>query len=100
MNHSKQQPAFTLIEVLMAVIIVTIVVMGAMELQGKNQDMAEYISKRAKSELSNSLFLSSKAYRYDKDEKDAYEILRDDFYIKDDASREVLKNIIKKINIT
>jgi len=84
----------------MAVIIVSIVVMGAMELQGKNQEMAEYISKRAKSELSNSLFLSSKAYRYDKDEKDAYELLRDEFFIKDDKSKEILKKIIKKINIT
>ncbi len=91
---------FTLIEVLMAVIITTIVVMGAMELQGKNQDMAEYIGKRGKSELANSLFLTSKAYRYDKDEKDAYELLREDFNIKDDESREILKNITRKINLT
>jgi prepilin-type N-terminal cleavage/methylation domain-containing protein len=100
MRCAQSKSAFTLIEVLMAVIIVSIVVMGAMELQGKNQEMAEYISKRAKSELSNSLFLSSKAYRYDKDEKDAYELLRDEFFIKDDESKEILKKIIKKINIT
>jgi prepilin-type N-terminal cleavage/methylation domain-containing protein len=100
MRCAQSKSAFTLIEVLMAVIIVSIVVMGAMELQGKNQEMAEYISKRAKSELSNSLFLSSKAYRYDKDEKDAYELLRDEFFIKDDKSKEILKKIIKKINIT
>ncbi len=100
MNLSKQKEGFTLIEVLMAVIIVTIVVMGAMELQGKNQDMAEYIGKRGKSELSNSLFLTTKTYRYDKDEKDAYELLREEFDIKDDESREALKHIIKHINIT
>ena len=92
--------AFTLIEVIMSVIIVSIVVMGAMELQSKNRDMAVYISQRGNSELDNSLFLTQKAYRYDKDEKDAYEILRDDFDIRDDDSKEVLKNIIKKINIT
>ncbi|MCH9740103.1 MAG: prepilin-type N-terminal cleavage/methylation domain-containing protein [Epsilonproteobacteria bacterium] len=92
--------AFTLIEVIMAVIIVSIVVMGAMELQGKNQDMGVYISNRGKSELDNSLFLTAKAYGYDKDEKDAYELLRDEFDIKDLESREALKEITKHINIT
>jgi len=92
--------AFTLIEVIMSVIIVSIVVMGAMELQSKNRDMAIYITQRGNSELDNSLFLTQKAYRYDKDEKDAYEILRDEFNIRDDESKEVLKNIVKKINIT
>ena len=92
--------AFTLIEMIMTVTIVFIVVMGAMELQGKNQDMAVYISTRGKSELDNSLFLTSKAYRYDKSKKDAYELLREEFSIKDLESREALKSIVKSINIT
>jgi prepilin-type N-terminal cleavage/methylation domain-containing protein len=92
--------AFTLIEVIMSVIIVSIVVMGAMELQSKNRDMAVYIAQRGNSELDNSLFLTKKVYKYDKDEKDAYELLRDEFNIKDDNSREILKTITKKINIT
>jgi len=91
---------FTLIEVIMSVIIVSIVVMGAMKLQDKNRDMAIYISQRGNSELDNSLFLTPKVYKYDKDEKDAYELLRNEFNIKDDKSREALKKIIKKINIT
>jgi prepilin-type N-terminal cleavage/methylation domain-containing protein len=92
--------AFTLIEVIMSVIIVSIVVMGAMKLQDKNRDMAIYISQRGNSELDNSLFLTKQAYRYDKDEKDAYELLRGNFNIKDSKSKEILKNIKKKINIT
>jgi prepilin-type N-terminal cleavage/methylation domain-containing protein len=92
--------AFTLIEVIMSVIIVSIVVMGAMKLQERNRDMAIYISQRGNSELDNSLFLISKVYSYDKDEKDAYELLRDKFRIDDDESKNVLKNIKKKINIT
>ncbi|MCK4442488.1 MAG: prepilin-type N-terminal cleavage/methylation domain-containing protein [Sulfurovaceae bacterium] len=92
--------AFTLIEVIMSVIIVSIVVMGAMELQSKNRDMAVYIAKRGNSELDNSLFLTTKVYRYDKDKKDAYELLRDEFNIRDDDSREILKTITKNINIT
>ena len=84
----------------MSVIIVSIVVMGAMKLQDKNRDMAVYISQRGNSELDNSLFLTPKVYRYDKDEKDAYEMLRGQFNIKDDDSREILKTITKNINIT
>ena len=100
MKSIKTNRAFTLIEVIMAVIIVSIVVMGAMELQGKNQDMAVYISNRGNSELDNSLFLIPNVYKYDKDKKDAYELLRDEFDIKDLESREALKKILKKINIT
>jgi hypothetical protein len=74
--------------------------MGAMKLQDRNRDMALYISQRGKSELDNSLFLTSKVYRYDKSEKDAYELLRDEFEIKDDESRTELKRIKKHINIT
>lgn len=96
----QNRPAFTLIEVIMAVIIVVIVVTGAMEMQGKNQDMAFYISKRGSGELDNSLFLTQNAYRYDKDEKDAFELIRDEFEIKEMDSREALKKIVKKINIT
>jgi prepilin-type N-terminal cleavage/methylation domain-containing protein len=92
--------AFTLIEVIMSVIIVSIVVMGAMELQNKNREMAIYIAQRGNSELDNSLFLTKNIYKYNKDEKDAYELLRDEFNIKDDNSREILKTITKKINIT
>ena len=95
-----KKKAFTLIEVIMSVLIVSIVVMGAMKLQSQNRDMAVYIASRGNSELDNSLYLLEKAYRYDKSEKDAYEILRDEFDIRDDESREALKTIMKKINIT
>jgi len=97
--HRKHK-AFTLIEVLVSVIIVTMVVMGAMELQGKNQDFATFIATRVQAELANSLFLTPKAYRYDKDEKDAYEILREEFTIEDDESRTALKKITRQINLT
>ncbi len=98
--NSNIKLGFTLIEVIMSVIIVSIVVMGAMKLQEKNRDMAIYIQQRGNSELDNSLFLTYKVYRYNKDEKDAYEILRENFDIKDDESRNILKGITKNINIT
>jgi prepilin-type N-terminal cleavage/methylation domain-containing protein len=100
MNNKNFKKGFTLIEVIMSVLIVSIVVMGAMKLQDKNRDMSLYILKRGNSELDNSLYMLDKTYRYNKSKKDAYEILRDDFKISDDDSRALLKKIIKNINIT
>ena len=99
LKHSSQK-AFTLIEVIMSVIIVSIVVMGAMQVQEQNTDMATYLLKRGSSELDNSLFLTEKVERYSKDKKNAYDLLVDEFSIKDFDSRGILKKIEKKINIT
>ncbi len=97
-NHSKR--AFTLIEVLVSVIIVFIVVIGAMQISKQNKDMATYLLKRGSSEIDNSLFLTKKVQRYSNDKKSAYDLLVDDFSIKDFESRDLLKKIEKKINIT
>jgi len=96
----KNKNAFTLIEVIMSVIIVSIVVMGAMQVQEQNADMATYLLKRGNSELDNSLFLTNNIKRYNKDQKNSYDILADEFSIKDLDARSILKNIEKKINIT
>jgi len=92
--------AFTLIEVLVSVIIVFIVVIGAMQISKKNKDMAIYILKRGSSEIDNSLFLTKKVQHYSNDKKSAYDLLVDEFSIKDFESRDLLKKIKKKINIT
>ena len=94
------QKAFTLIEVIMSVIIVSIVVMGAMQVQEQNSDMATYLLKRGNSELDNAVFLTESVQRYSKDKKNAYEMLVDEFSIKDFDSRDMLKKIEKQINIT
>ncbi len=96
----KYKKAFTLIEVIMSVIIVSIVVVGALKLQAKNSDMAAYLSKRGNAELDNALFLTSKVQRYTNDKKTSYDLLVDEFSIKDLESRDILKKIEKKINIT
>jgi len=95
-----KKEAFTLIEVIMSVIIVSIVVMGAMQVQEQNSDMATYLLKRGNSELDNAVFLTEKVQRYSKDKKNAYDMLTDEFSIKDFDSRDMLKKIEKKINIT
>ena len=98
--HNKYKKAFTLIEVIMSVIIVTLVVVGTLQVQAQNSDMAEYLLKRGNSELDNALFLTKKVQRYTNDKKNAYDLLVDEFSIRDFDSRDILKKIEKKINIT
>jgi len=92
--------AFTLIEVLVSVIIVFVVVLGAMQISKQNKNMATYLLKRGSSEIDNSLFLTKKVQYYSGDKKSAYDLLIDEFSIKDFESRDLLKKIEKKINIT
>ncbi len=92
--------AFTLIEVLVSVIIVFIVVVGAMQISKQNKDMANYLLKRGSSEIDNSLFLTKKVQHYSNEKKNAYDLLVDEFSIKDFESRDLLKKVEKKINIT
>lgn len=99
-NRDSYQKAFTLIEVLVSVIIVFIVVVGTMQISKQNKDMATYLLKRGSSEIDNSLFLTKKVQRYSNEKKSAYDVLVDEFSIKDLKSRDVLKKIEKKINIT
>jgi prepilin-type N-terminal cleavage/methylation domain-containing protein len=98
--RDSRKKAFTLIEIIVSVIIVSVVVVGALKIQGENNRMANYIQKRASAELDNSLFLIKRVEQFDKSEKNAYDLLVDDFRIEDDESRQVLKKIEKKINIT
>jgi prepilin-type N-terminal cleavage/methylation domain-containing protein len=96
----EYKKAFTLIEVIMSVMLVGIIVMGLLKLQAQNADMAEYLLKRGNSELDNALFLTKKVQRYTNDKKNAYDLLVDEFFIKDFDSRDILKKIEKQINIT
>jgi len=100
-NNRKynQKRAFTLIEIIVSVTIVTIIVMGAMKLQDKNRDMAIYIQKRGNHELENSLFLTQDIFKFDKSKKSAYDVLIDEFKL-NDATISLLKEIKKSINIT
>jgi len=98
--NNKQKKAFTLIEVLVSVAIVFFVVIGIIQMSKHNKGMVTYLSKRGSVELDNSLFLTKKVQRYTNDEKTSYDLLVDEFSIKDLESRDLLKKIEKKINIT
>ncbi len=91
--------AFTLMEIMVSVVLIAIVVLGIIKIQKENIFMAKYIAGRVQSELSNTLFLSKTAMRYNKDEKDAYTLLSH-MRIRNDKSKEILKKITRKIYIT
>ena len=90
--------AFTIIEIIVSTIIIAVVVIGLLKINKQNADMTEYISLRNKSELSNSLFLTKEAFKYDKSKKDAYTLLSK-MPIKNSKTKDYLKKLEKKIYI-
>ena len=93
----RYKNAFTLIEVIMSVVIVGMIVMGILQQQSQNSDMAEYLLKRGNSALDNGLFLTQKVQGYTNDTKSAYDLLIDEFSIRDLESRDILRKIEKKL---
>lgn len=96
----KQRQAFTIIEVLVSVVLISIVALGAVKLQQESRSMALYLADRSKSELSNTLFLGKEVMRYHKDEKDAYTLISRTFKLSEDTSREILKESKRSIFIS
>jgi len=90
--------AFTIIEVIVSVIIISIVVMGLAKINRQNINMADYVASRNKNELSNTLFLTKEALKYNKSEKDAYTLLQK-MNISNLETRQYLKNLKRKIYI-
>jgi type II secretory pathway pseudopilin PulG len=93
------RPAFTIIEILVSVLILSGSIVYALQIHSQNREQIIYISERNKQSLQDSLFLSENALRYHKDEKEAYEILQKYFKIKELKSREILKKSTRKIFI-
>ncbi|MBD3790405.1 MAG: prepilin-type N-terminal cleavage/methylation domain-containing protein [Campylobacterales bacterium] len=90
---------FTLIEVLISVVIISVSIIFVMKLHNDNYNEAIYISERNKLALEDSLFLTPSVARYHKDTKDAYTLLHDNFKIEEDKSRQLLKKKERDINI-
>jgi len=88
---------FTIIEIIVSVIIISVVVLGITKINKQNVFMTQYVSLRNKTELSNSLFLTREAFNYDKSTKSAYDLLKMD--IKNDKTRAYLKKLERKIFI-
>ena len=85
------RPAFTIIEIIISVIIISVSIIYVLKLHSQNHAQIVYISERNKLSLQDSLFLTDDVIRYHKDRKEAYEVLEKHFKIKESKSREILK---------
>ena len=96
----KLRGGFTIIEVMVSVVLISVVVLAIIKMQQESRDMALYLSNRGKYEFSNTLFLGKGVMRYHKEKKDAYSLIRDKFKISDDKSQKILKNRFRDIFIS
>jgi prepilin-type N-terminal cleavage/methylation domain-containing protein len=96
---SSRRSAFTLIEVIISVMIISIVVLAVIEISSRSRDSAIYLSKRNMISFQDSYFLNSKITSYHKDTKNAYDMLSPMFMITEHKSKEILKGISRDITI-
>jgi len=90
---------FTLIEVLVSVVLISVVVLGIAKIRDQNIEAARYISARISHELENSLFLAKGTEGYRAKEKSAYELMRG-MKINKTQSRQILKEIRRTITVS
>jgi prepilin-type N-terminal cleavage/methylation domain-containing protein len=95
----RLRPAFTLIEILVSVLILSGSVVYVLKVHSQNHEHITYITERNKHALEDSLFLSNNILQYHKHTKSAYDMLRDHLKIDDTKSRKILKKIEKEIYI-
>jgi len=95
----RLRPAFTLIEILIAVAILSVSFLFVLKVHSDNAKHIIYLSERNKHSLQDSLYLSQNILRHHKDNKTAYAILERHFRIKESESREILKKNTRDIYI-
>lgn len=93
------RPAFTIIEILISVIILSLAIVPVLKVHTSNHEQIVYLSERNKRSLQDSLFLSSNILNYHQDNKTAYEILENFFKVKEQESREILKKTSRDVFI-
>ena len=91
--------AFTLIEVIISVIILSGVMLYVLKVHANTRDEIEYIAKQNSVTLQDSLFISNKVLFYNKEKKNAYDIIENRFRIEKFNSKDILKNIKRDIVI-
>jgi len=95
----KLRQAFTIIEILVSVIIISFSIVYVLQLHTSNHKQIVYISERNKRSLEDSLYLTRNILKHHKDTKTAEDMLIQFFKIKEQESREILKNNKRSIFI-
>ena len=98
-NSPPLKSAFTLIEVLISVLIISGSIVYALQIHSQNHAQIVYISERAKLSLQDSLFVADDAKRYHKDKKSAYDVIERYFKVDERKSREILRKIEREYTI-
>ena len=93
------RPAFTLIEILISVSILSVAFLYVLRVHTDNREHIIYLSERNKQSLQDSLYLSKNILRHHKDNRTAHEILERHFKVKEDKSRQALKKSNRDIFI-
>ena len=93
------RPAFTIIEILISVIIISLAIIPVLKIHTENHAQIVYISERNKRALQDSLYLSSNIFQHHQDSKTAYEILERSFKINELESRDILKKSSRDVFI-
>jgi len=96
---SKQKNAFTLIEVIISVIILSGAILYVLKVHSQTRDDIIYITQRDRYTLQDTLFLTDKTLKYHKENKNAYDIIEEKFKVEKYKSREILKKIKRDIFI-
>lgn len=91
------RPAFTIIEILVSVLILSTSIMYILQIHSSNHEQIVYISERNKHTLEDSLYLSADVLQYHNESKSAYDLLVKEFKIKEFKSREILKKTERKL---
>ena len=90
-TSKKLRPAFTIIEILVSVIILSYSIVYVLKIHSSNRTQIVYISERNKRTLSDSLYLSKEVLKYHKSTKSAYDLVENDIRPKALNSRKLLK---------
>lgn len=98
-SHNRLRPAFTIIEILISVIIISFSIIYVLKIHTSNHEQIVYITERNKRSLEDSLYLTTKILEHHKDTKSAYDIIERQLRIKEDETREILKKNERSIFI-
>ena len=93
MTRYTFKQAFTLLEVLISVLILSTSIVVVLKIHSQTRKDIKYIIQRNKYALEDSLFVSNKVLKYHKDAKTAYDIIQDKFHISNLDSKKILQNI-------
>lgn len=95
-NMRKSRDAFTLIEVMVAVMIISVVIMALLEMQGNTTHIFSRLGNTLKINQYTSLFISNNDYGFEKNSVDLDDLLSE-FKVEDELRRE-LKTIKVKVD--